>query len=481
MSRQSSLPVLRQIEKENEAMISPIVPLNFVYPGISLSQIFSIIWGYWKVSTIIILIVLVLTIVILKIVPRTYEAEAALMVKYEVYDPQNGKELPAGQMYSYIATQIELVRNPELLASVVDQLQLTSNKDYAAGYTGKVGTLKQWVVHQVEKNLTVTQGQLGNQLIYVSFSANNPELAAKVANTIAETYKKRDDESVVSEPIERTARYTQKLSELKNNVEVAQQNLTAYSKQKKLIDGTKNVNLDMARLTTLENSLLDAEKQVSILEAHVSGDQSASDAVLASGEVQNLKAELARQEMKLAKMKRLYTSDYPDLKDLKASIEDTKQVLANTVRKYAENEEQKLTVAKELEKSLEIAVAKQRAKVLARGNLHDEAENYTLALQSAQAVYKRALDGYDELRYTEKSRNTNVNIVSHATPPLKYSKPKVVKGLILGAVAAFMLGLGIPMGYELFRRRVRCRDDLERDHGIPVLAELGTLSTRTTT
>jgi len=396
MSNQSSLPVLRREETQNEATISTVVPLHFRHPGITLSQIFSIIRGYWKVSTIIIFIILAVTIVILKILPRTYEAQATLMVKYEVYDAQNGKELPGGQMFSYITTQMELIRNPELLASVVDQLQLTSNKEYAAGYTGKVGTLKQWVVRQIEKNLTVKQDAVGNQLIYVSFSASNPELAAKVTNAIAETYKKRDDENVVSEPIERTARYTQKLSVLKHNVELAQQKLTEYTKQQKLIDGTNNANLDIARLTTLENSLLDAEKQVSILQARVSGDQSASDTVLASGEVQNLKTELARQEMKLAQMQRLYTPDYPDLKDLKASIQDIKQVLANTVRKYGENEEQKLAAAKELQKTLEISVAKQRAKVLASGNLHDEAQNYEVALQSAQAVYKRALDGYDD-------------------------------------------------------------------------------------
>ena len=477
MSKPNQLPVLAQ--QDTNPTITPIVPLNFVYPGLTLSQIFSIIWGYRKVSLIIMFVVLAIVVVTLKLLPRTYEAEAALMVNYEINDPQNGKELPVGQIGSYIATQIELVRNPELLSSVVDQLQLTSNKELAAGYNGKVGTLQQWVVHQVEKNLSVYQGQFGNQLIYVRFSANSPELAAKVANTIAETYKKRDDERVVSEPIERTARYSQKLSELKRNVELAQQKLTAYSKQKKLIDGGNNTNLDIARLTRLEESLLDAQKQRRILEAHVSGDQSASDSVLASGEVQNLKAELARQEMKLAKMERLYTPGYPDLLELKSSIEDTKQALANAVQKYAENEEQKLTIAKQLEKSLKIAVAKQRAKVLASGALHDEAENYMLALESAQAVYKRALDGYDELRYSAHSRNTNVNIVNHASPPLKYSKPKVLKGLIMGAFVAFMLGLGIPVGYELFRRRVRCRDDLERDHGIPVLAELGALSMRT--
>jgi capsular polysaccharide biosynthesis protein len=51
-------------------------------------------------------------------------------------------------------------------------------------------------------------------------------------------------------------------------------------------------------------------------------------------------------------------------------------------------------------------------------------------------------------------------------------------GLILGCMAAFVLGLGLPLGYELFNRRVRCRDDVERHHGIPVLVEFGRLRMR---
>ena len=135
MSKPNQLPVLAQ--QDTNPTITPIVPLNFVYPGLTLSQIFSIIWGYRKVSLIIMFVVLAIVVVTLKLLPRTYEAEAALMVNYEINDPQNGKELPVGQIGSYIATQIELVRNPELLSSVVDQLQLTSNKELAAGYNGK--------------------------------------------------------------------------------------------------------------------------------------------------------------------------------------------------------------------------------------------------------------------------------------------------------------------------------------------------------
>jgi polysaccharide biosynthesis transport protein len=51
--------------------------------------------------------------------------------------------------------------------------------------------------------------------------------------------------------------------------------------------------------------------------------------------------------------------------------------------------------------------------------------------------------------------------------------------VILGCMAAVVLGFGIPLGFELFHRRVRCRDDVERHHGIPVLVEFGRLAPRT--
>jgi capsular polysaccharide biosynthesis protein len=71
---------------------------------------------------------------------------------------------------------------------------------------------------------------------------------------------------------------------------------------------------------------------------------------------------------------------------------------------------------------------------------------------------------------------TNTSMVSRATPPVRAGTPKVLSGALLGAIAAALLGLGIPLGYEFFNRRVRCRDDLERQHGIPVLAEFGRMT-----
>ncbi|MHB8729936.1 MAG: Wzz/FepE/Etk N-terminal domain-containing protein, partial [Sulfuricaulis sp.] len=168
------------------SVITPVIPLNFVYPGLSLAQILSIIRAYRKPGLLIIFVVLSLTALVVTLWPRTYMATVTLMVNYEVNDPLNGKELPVGQVGSYIATQIELMQTPEVLLAVVDRLRLTQNKNYTRGYSGNSGSLREWAAKSLSKNLAIYQGQLGSQLIYVTYSANNPTEAAQVANTVAE-------------------------------------------------------------------------------------------------------------------------------------------------------------------------------------------------------------------------------------------------------------------------------------------------------
>ena len=154
---------LPQVYRETPvSMVTPVIPLNFVYPGLSLAQILSVVWAHRKLSFLIVLLVLSLTALVMSVWPRTYTASVTLMVNYEVNDPLNGKGLPVGQVGSYIATQVELLQTPEVLLTVVDRLRLTQNRDYARGYRGDSGTLREWVAKEMSKNLVVVQGQMGS-------------------------------------------------------------------------------------------------------------------------------------------------------------------------------------------------------------------------------------------------------------------------------------------------------------------------------
>jgi uncharacterized protein involved in exopolysaccharide biosynthesis len=478
MTAPHNLPVVSR--ETAVSVVTPVIPLNFVYPGLSLAQILSIIRAYRKLSLLILLAVLSLTALVMALWPRTYTAMVTLMVNYEVNDPLNGKELPVGQVGSYISTQVELMQTPEVLLAVVDRLRLTENKDYARGYRGDSGTLREWVAKKISKNLAIYQGQQGSQLIYVTYSANKSAEAAQVANTVAEVYKEQDYMRSTGPPSERAKRYAQELSELKGKVDHAQKQVTAFHQRNNLIDEGNKTNVDVTLLATLEGRLLEAQNARRVAEARASGNQSVNDQVLSSSLVQSLKTQLATQESRLAQLNTAYTPQHPDVLELQSEIEATRRSLAAALQSYSANASAELSVAQRLEQNLRQAVAEQRAKVLAMGQLHDEAAKYLLELESAQAVYKRALEGYDQIMFASAGHYTNVSFVSRATPPVKAGKPKVLTGLLLGSIAAGVLGLGIPLGYELFNRRVRCRDDLERHHGIPVLAEFGALPMRTT-
>ena len=452
-------------------VFTPAIPLSLAYPGLSPAQITAIVWAHRRLTLLIVVLVASLAALLMVTWPRTYTATVTLMVNYEINDPLNGKELPVGQVSSYIATQVELIQTPEVLLAVVDRLRLTQDKEYASGYRGDSGTLREWVARAVSKNLVISQGEFGSQLIHVKYSANTPTGAAQVANTVADVYREQDHMRSTGPPGERATRYAQQLNELENKVNQAQKQVTGFHQRYGLLDEGNKTNVDMALLATLEGRLLEAQNLRRAAQARAARDQSVNDEVLSSNLVQTLKTQLATQESQLAQLNTVYGPRHPNVLNLLSQLAVTQRALASAVKSYSGNAMSELIVAQRLEQNLQTAVAEQRSSALARGQLHDEAAEYLLKLASAQAVYKRALEGYDQIMFASAGHYSNISVVSRATPPVKASKPKTLAGLLLGAMAAAALGFGIPLTYELFHRRVRCRDDLERHHGVPVLVE----------
>jgi uncharacterized protein involved in exopolysaccharide biosynthesis len=470
----NDLPLLPR--EDSRPVLTPLIPLDYANPGLSFSQMISILKARRWMGIFIVLGVLGITALAMALWPRTYNATVTLMVNYEINDPNNGKELPVGQVASYIATQVELMQTQEVLLAVVDRLQLTSRPEYSRGFRKGVGTLREWAADQVAKKLAVYQSQRGSQLIYITYSARSADEAAQVANAVAAIYKEQDDRRSTGPPSERARRYALQLEELKGKVNETQQALTAFNQRNALIETSQKVELDV--LANLEGRLLEAQNMRRAAQARATTDAAVSDQVLSSNQTQALKTQLAAQELRQAQLERMYMSQHPDVLDVQLQLALTRRALAASLKSYSDNARAGLNSAQQLETSLQRAVDAQRAKVRAKGPLQDESAKYVLALESAQAVYKRALEGYDQIIFAAAGPYANVRLVSQAKPPLEASKPKVMAGLVLGALTAALLGLGVPLGFEMFNRRVRCRDDIEHHHGIPVLAEFGRLPRR---
>lgn len=448
------------------------IPEDFASPGISIAQVLSMIWAHWKKIVLITLIATSLATVTIKFLPKTYTATATLIVNMDLKDPLAGRDFPVEGMSSYVATQIELISNRIVLQPVVDRLNLTADRSLAGGYSGSKDGLLDFVERNLAASIQVERG-MGGQLLYLSVSLRDPEKAAIIANAVADVYIAQDRERLNNPASERAQRYTEELAELREKVAAAQDKVTAFRKQNGISDITAgSSDTEVQALENLQQRLLEAQNLRRSLEAKRAGEQISADEAMGSGTVQSLRQQLTSQQAQLALLRSTYGPAHPKVRDLETQIALTRQSLANETRVLSDNTVTELVRTKDLEQKYLHAIAEQQAKVLSLRQAQDEGSKLILELESAKSVYKHALDGFDQIMFQAVANHTNVSFVSRAVPPLHPSKPNKFKLLMMALVAGLGLGIVAPLAYEYFYdRRVRCRDDIERDFGIAVLAQ----------
>ncbi len=442
-------------------------------PGLSMPQVFTIVRAYWRQTLIIVLAFSLIMGVIIKLMPKTYTATATLMINPEGNDPlTNGTQASQTPLFNYMSTEAQLMMSPEVLLPVIDKLNLTKNQDYAAGYSGDGTTLRDWVRENLAKNVDVQLGPLASQLITVTASARTPQLAADIANTLADVYLKEQRDRVSGPASERAKRYALELAELKDKVRIAQDQVTAFRQRTGVTDtAEKNNNVQQALLASLEARLQDASNARRAAEVKAAADASAS-ATANSLEVQGLRTLLNTQQTQLAQLRVTYGAQHPKVLELQNQIRATQHNLDNALQTVSSANSSDLAAAQQLEAKMRAAVEEQRNKTLGVNKLQDDGMKYELELESAQSVYKRALDGYDQIMFASGAHVANVSVVSNAVPPQKAAKPNKIKLLVMGVLAGIAVGVLAPLVYELlFNRRIRCRDDFERDFDLPVLME----------
>jgi uncharacterized protein involved in exopolysaccharide biosynthesis len=439
--------------------------------GFSLLQVLMIVRAHWKAMLIISISVIALTAVLVKRLPKTYEAVATLIVNTQSRDPLAAQAVAAD--INYITTQTELMLSPVILLPVVDRLHLTQDKAFTGGFVSPdIDAQRDNVEHNLWGRLDVSQGR-GGQLLFITATDKDPVKAASIANTVADVYLEEEQRRINGPAGERAQRYSAELAELRAKAVAAQDTIIEFQQRHGITDlTTTNSGTETQALESLQQQLLVAQSTRRSLESQTVGEEASTNEVVNSDLIQQLKAGLSTQITQLAEAKSTYGPNHPKVRQLQAQIEATQRQIDSEVKVFSATTSTQLNRARQLEVKLMEAVANQRTKVLEMRRLQDEGAKLLVERDSAQAVYKRALDGYDQILFAAVGHDATVSFVSRATAPVKATKPKKMKLFMMGVFAGLFLGLVLPLGYELiYDRRLRCRDDIERSFGIPVLAQ----------
>jgi succinoglycan biosynthesis transport protein ExoP len=446
----------------------PVIPAQYAQSTLSVTQLLAILRAHRRHAIVIALGLLAVTIVTVKLLPKSYTAQATVQVNFE--SNEGTRQAPPELFASYLLTQVDLLQSREALMSAIDRLGLTNDQEFTEGFKKDgVATLREWVEKQLRANLAVEQGK-GTQLLRVSVTSRDRNKAAQIANAIVEAYQAQQSNHGGNPSSDRAHDYAEQLTDLQNKVTVAEQRMAGFRQRTGITDIIAQNDVETQALAALEQQLLAAQNGRRAAEAKSGGDQGASDQVMASQLVQNLKNQISTLQGQLAQLTATLGPRHPKVLELQSQIAASRHSLEHEIESFSQNNSGDVSSTAQLEGKLRRAVDEQRAKLVNIRQLQDQGQKLQLELESAQTVYKRALDGYDQFMFASAS------LVSRATAPLQASKPNKIVLLGIGAFIAALLGLAGPICYELlFNRRLHCRDDIERDLGLPVLAEFDRL------
>lgn len=453
---------------------SVVAAAEYESPGISIQQILTISLRFWKQSLMIgfVFFMIVATYGLTR--PKQYDASVTVLINPEVNDPISGKEFPIQMLANYMATQLELISSTVVLRLVVERLKLHDDEDIVGDLDLPEDVRKAVAERSLQERMYVNQKTYGSQLVTIYFRDPSPVGAAETVNAIAEVYVSREYERNADSE-KALATYSAQLNELKTRVDAAQEKLAAFQKRTGLINFGDKDDQTAISLANLESDLLAAQSKRRMLEVEA-GSRRASD--LDGGPnsaVGALRAKLAEQEGLMTQYRLTDGPRNPRVIELQASIDATRAELDRASRSINSASYAEVAAARQLEARIQAAIEDQRKRVITQGELIEEGRKLKLEFDTAQGNYRRAFEKFDEISRSSSSSYNNLKIVSRASPPTRASSRRTRTTLLMAIVVCGGAGVVLPLGWGFLFRRARCRDDIERDFGVPVLVEFSAL------
>ena len=448
----------------------------------SLQQFLQILRARYLLILLTLLVTVGTTAAVTYFLPNQYTASAVLVVDFKE-SGVDAAALPISLSPSYMATQLDILRSRKVALKVIDNLKLADSpavRDQFLEATEGKGTIRDWLADALIKNLNVEPSR-ESRLMTINYEATDPQFAAALANAFAQAYIDTTLELSV-EPARKAAEWfeTQQL-DLRNRVEQAQRKLSAYQQSKNITATDERLDVETERFAALTSQMVGAQAQTYDAESRQrqmeemlakGASMETLPEVLANGFIQSLKAELLRQEAKLADLSETLGTNHPQYQRAVAEVKNLREKLNKEMVSVTSGIKNNARLAQSREAALKASLEAQKARVMGSKQSRDEIPTLIREVEIAQRAYDVALERYNQSAMQSRISQTNVVLLNPAVDPVKPSSPKVMLNMALSVFLGVMLSLGLALLLEMLDRRVRSEQDLSEALGLPVLGVL---------
>ena len=419
---------------------------------------------------------LVLGVIATLLMTPLYRATVMLEVNPPTVEVSDSKNAPqpqsGGSGIDLVATQVGLLKSRSIAERAVRELDLGNNPNIVEP-SGDAKERFERATDVVASGTNVSAPEVGT-LISFSFTSRSPELAAAVANQIADSFissglQRRYDASTYARKF-----LGQQINKTRGDLEKSERQLVNYAQSQGIIniagpgkDGASPGDVSSLQgesLVALNEALGTATaKRVQAESAYREGTAvgATTDVTSSTAAFRGTRAGLqAEYQQKRTLMK----PEHPDMLSLQSQINEIdRQIARETSRVFSSRSNTLLAdyrSAASAERALQTKVASLKASVL---NLRGRSIEYNILQRDAdtnRTLYDALLQRYKEVGVTAGIGSSSVSIVDHAKVPREPFRPIFYLNLIIGILAGLGAGAGIAIALDIIYDTIKTREDV---------------------
>ena len=445
-------------------------------------QFLSILKARKWVALLVFAVVVSTTLATSLLLPKNYTASASVVVDFKP-DPLTAGLYGSSPPLALMATQVDVINSERVALRAIRTLKLTESPTVRQQWkesTNGEGNIELWLVELFRRQMLVLPSR-ESSVITVTYRSPDPGFAAAMANAFVQAYLQTSLELRVDPARQYSAFFDLRAKEARETLEKAQSRLSSFQKDNGIVANDERFDVENAKLNELSTQVL----ALQALAAESSSRQTQATSaqgdriqeVLNNPVIGALKADVSRAEGHLQELSARLGEANPQVLQARANIDELRTRIDAETRRVTAGVSVSNTINRQREAQIRAALESQRANVLRMKAVRDEGTVIQRDVENAQRAYDTIFARLNQSTLESQTTQSNVNLLTQATPPNEPSSPKILLNTALAALVGALLAGAVPLLLELRDRRARSAADVAAFLGLPVIGVMSRSAT----
>lgn len=323
-----------------------------------------------------------------------------------------------------------------------------------------------------------------SQLVLVKFTSEDPVLAARIANRVAESFIQAEMDMRLQVTIAANAWLAERVAELKTNVDISERALAESREAANLLESrgnvvgaglqTENVN---QRLAEARVRRAEAEQAYQQVRPGVAGRENAP-AIIASAGVQRARDAVADAQARFSDASSRFGSQHPEYRASELALANARSYLNQQVESAIASINKDYQLAMATEVALQRTVDQTRKSALSDNRKEAQVAILQQEAETNRQIYQTFLSRLKETAAAGDVQTPQARLVDSAVAPTTPVSPRKVLLLAGFGLVGLLLGSVIAIFRAQTDTKIRSIEEVEATLGEPVITTLPLLDRR---